>query len=493
MPHLRARARLRRRLTALLVLPLLAALTALGAVVISTQNALLLQSADRALAGHLLTLRAIAGTLRAGSHDGELERVLQRIDASEAVNGIVVYDRQGRSIGQSHVGDRSVIDAAALPVIATGRTFHELVRTDGREELLRIERVDEADLGAIAIYYDLGFERAAAKREVLLVVLAVGLATLGLALAAAWIARVLGAKLGGLVHAAERVAAGELDVRIDESPLLEIEQVSRSFNVMTAALADARRRIEEGDEAHRELERRVRHSEALAIVGQVASSFAHEIGSPLSTILGWARLGSQDESIGAEAREQFETIAAQCDRIRRVVERMLHVARPSADERGMVDLAEVVREVAAFLSIEARRKGVELRLLLDRAAPRVEAVRDQLLEVVMNLAVNAIRAQPEGGSLRITLSTIRHGEDDAPVNALCLEVADAGPGIPEADRALVFEPFYSTRRASGGTGLGLSIVADVVRNLGGKVSVGAAPEGGALFQVSLPLVEVAPS
>ncbi len=463
-------------------MPVLVVLTALGALVLVTGRALLVEAADRALADHMLTLRAALRTRCHGPAD--LSEVLRRIDQSDTVNGVAIYDERGASIAETHAVDRAAVSAVAARVAANGVTFHEVVRAGDREVLLRVERVGEAGIGAIAISHELAFERAVVKRGIITVIAAGLVATIVLGIAAMWIAQALGSRLGELVHGADLVAAGDVSARVSEAPLLEIDRVGKAFNAMSAALADARQRVDEAEAGRRDLERRIRHAEALAIVGQVASSFAHEIGSPLSTILGWARLGAQDEAISEEARGQFETIATQCDRIRRIVERMLSVARPPVEERSPVDLAGVVREVAAFVAIEATRKGIVIRTDL-AAAPPIEAVRDQLLEVVMNLAVNAIHVQPDGGVVRLSIEGA--AADGDALDSVVLEIADGGPGIPADRRALVFEPFYSTRRASGGTGLGLAIVAELVRELGGKVTIGDAPEGGALFRITLPV------
>ena len=146
-----------------------------------------------------------------------------------------------------------------------------------------------------------------------------------------------------------------------------------------------------------------------------------------------------------------------------------------------------MREVTAFLAPDLRIRRIDLRLLVADRVPSIVAVRDHVLQVVMNLCVNAIQAQPKGGALRITLA-LEDAESPADVR-IRLEVADAGAGIPEADRTRIFELFFSTKSKAGGTGLGLPIVADIVRDLGGKIEVAKAPEGGALFRVLLPITE----
>lgn len=130
-----------------------------------------------------------------------------------------------------------------------------------------------------------------------------------------------------------------------------------------------------------------------------------------------------------------------------------------------------------------RKRRVALTLELDDQVPPVIAVRDALLQIVLNLCLNAVQAQPDGGTVRIRVGV----EVVEARSAVLLEIADAGPGIPASDRAAVLEPFYSTKRARGGTGLGLPIVADIVRDLGGRIDLGEAPEGGLLVRITLPV------
>jgi signal transduction histidine kinase len=125
---------------------------------------------------------------------------------------------------------------------------------------------------------------------------------------------------------------------------------------------------------------------------------------------------------------------------------------------------------------------------------RVRCGHDRLFQALFNLCMNALQAQPDGGRLRVRVSRVtdrREGLDDREM--ACVEVADAGPGVPDAIRGKVFDPFFSTRHQSGGTGLGLAVVAGIVGDLGGKVTVGEGsgdePDAlpGAVFRVLLPL------
>ena len=262
--------------------------------------------------------------------------------------------------------------------------------------------------------------------------------------------------------------------------------VAVGVRVVTSLVGDlvegAERKVEAAQAERRELARRIQQAQALTIVGQVAASMAHEIGSPLNTILGWARLAAAEAGVPAPLKERFELIAQQTERITRIVQRMLATARPQAHAREPVDVRAVCTEVLAFLAPDLRSRGIVASLDGDGELPRLVAVRDEVLQLVLNLAMNALQAQPRGGELRLTLSEA--GTAERP--ALRLDVADRGPGVAPELREQVFEPFYSTKRAQGGHGLGLSIVADLVREMGGTVEVESAAGGGALFRVTLP-------
>jgi signal transduction histidine kinase len=458
-----------------------------GFISIRTTRDALLGSSERALVDNIATLRTVLPfTTKRGKDD--LVGLVERVAAEETVQGAALYDETGAPLARSSKlnAEPAVVDEAAQRALSTGEPVEAALRLAGRDALLRVEPVQGAPgIGAVAMTHELAPALRMIDLTMIRLALTGGTVALAVSLVAVWISRVLGREWGNLVHGAERVAAGDLDVRVEASPSLELDRVVHAFNDMTRALSEARQQLLVAEAERIELAARIRHAQALAVVGQVAGSFAHEIGSPLNTILGWSRLSAADESLSEPVRAQFETIAAQCERITRIVQRMLSVSRPPADKVTAVHLADVVREVTAFLAPDLRVRRIDLRVLVAERLPTITAVRDHLLQVVMNLCVNGIQAQPDGGALRITLAL---DEAEVPSDSrIRFEVADAGPGIPEVDRARIFELFFSTKANAGGTGLGLPIVADIVRELGGKIEVGTAPEGGALFRVLLPI------
>ncbi len=482
-----ARKRLTRKLLAIFATPVVLGFVVTGLVSIRATRTSLVESSERALADNIATLRTAALPIAAKGQKDEAAALAERVAAEETVHGVAFYDERGKPFAGSSalVPAPSALDAMAARSVDTGEPSHGTLRIGDEEVLVRVEPVRDAPgLGAVVMTRELAPIDHMIDLTLLRIAVTGGAAALCVSMLAIWISRMLGRDWGNLVHAVDRVAAGDLDVRVEASSRLELDRVARAFNDMTRSLGETREKLLAAETERTELAARIRHAQALAVVGQVAGSFAHEIGSPLNTILGWSRLSAADEDLPEPVRRQFETIAGQCERITRIVQRMLDVSRPPTDRVVPVLLADVVRDVTAFLAPDLRVRRIDLRVLVAERLPPLLAVRDRILQVVMNLCINAIQAQPGGGTLRITLALDDAEPDREPF--LRLEVADAGPGIPEDKRAQVFELFYSTKVESGGTGLGLPIVADVVRELGGRVQIGDAPEGGALFRVLLP-------
>ncbi|MBK9260424.1 MAG: HAMP domain-containing protein [Polyangiaceae bacterium] len=482
-----ARKRLTRKLLAIFTAPVAVGFLVAGFVSIRTTRDALLDASERALVDNIATLRNAALPF---VNKADLQGLVERVAAEETVQGVALYDEHGELLACSSelATNLSSVNDAAKNARKSGTSVEAVVHVAGRDVLLHAEPFQTtAGISVVAMTHELAPALRMANVAMVRLALTGGTVAVVVSIIAFWISRVLGRDWGNLVHAADRVAAGDLDVRVEASHRLEIDRVARAFNDMTRALSEAREALLVAEAERLELDARIRHAQALAVVGQVAGSFAHEIGSPLNTILGWSRLSASDESLSEPIRLQFETIASQCERITRIVQRMLSVARPPADQRASVNLADVVREVTAFLAPDLRIRRIDLRVLVAASLPPIVGVRDHFLQVVMNLCVNAIQAQPGGGVLRITLA-LEEAESKAD-SRICLEVADAGPGVPDEDRGRIFELFFSTKAKAGGTGLGLPIVSDIVRDLGGSIEVATAPEGGALFRVRLPIIE----
>jgi PAS domain S-box-containing protein len=218
-------------------------------------------------------------------------------------------------------------------------------------------------------------------------------------------------------------------------------------------------------------------SDRLAAVGEMAAGIAHEINNPLEGMSNYLTLAR--DALGREDTEAAErhvsSVRQGLERAAGIVRQVLAHADPAKAPKTPVDLNDVLRETEHF--VESRRDFRHVRFELDLAdGPLLVRGSPVMLgQVAVNLILNACEVQPEGGEVRVT----SRREDGQAV----VDFADRGPGIAEADRPRVFEPFFSTRES---TGLGLSICHTIVKQHEGELTVHAREGGGSLFRMKLP-------
>jgi signal transduction histidine kinase len=298
------------------------------------------------------------------------------------------------------------------------------------------------------------------------------------------------------------VARGDLAAALLSERGDEIGGLAVRFNEMTASLREAREETRRGVAAQLALEQRLRHSEKLATIGQVAAEIAHEVGTPLNVIGGRTRAMARKAERPEEVQKNAGIIAEQADRITRIIQRLLDFARRRAPARGDVDVVKAARDTLDFLAHTIEGGHIAARLTQGRAgdgtvggALSIPGDRDQVQQVVLNLVMNAIQAMPGGGALTVDVSRVvrkRQGLDlAAPAPYVALSVSDTGVGIPAADREHIFEPFFSTKADGQGTGLGLAVSHGIVKDHDGWIEIDSPLAGGTTFRVFLPVEAVA--
>ncbi len=181
----------------------------------------------------------------------------------------------------------------------------------------------------------------------------------------------------------------------------------------------------------------------------------------------------------------LQRIAAEAQRIDRIVRGLLDLARPAASAPSAVDVAVPIDAALRLARVQARFRGVEVELDLPPGLPRVMADEGRLAQVFLNLLLNAADAMGGAGRVRVAAR--------AAAGRVEVAVRDGGPGIPAADLARVFEPFFSTKAAGEGTGLGLAISQGIVESLGGELAAANAEGGGAVLTVALRAAAAGPS
>ncbi|HUW54835.1 MAG TPA: ATP-binding protein [Rhodanobacter sp.] len=211
----------------------------------------------------------------------------------------------------------------------------------------------------------------------------------------------------------------------------------------------------------------------LAVVGEMAAIMAHEVRTPMGIIRSSAQLLERQPDLGEKERELIGFILSETERLNRLVTMLLESARPTPPDFSLQDLHAIVDSVISLLASRAEHAGVQLTREFETREMMFECDREQMMQVFLNLVLNALAFVPEGG--HVTVSTHRE------TGALWVSVTDDGPGVPPDLRQRIFDPFFSHRE--GGIGLGLTVVQQIVQVHGGEIGVSESASGGASFNL----------
>lgn len=236
--------------------------------------------------------------------------------------------------------------------------------------------------------------------------------------------------------------------------------------------------------------------ERLASVGLLAGGIAHDFNNALMPITLYTEILLKDENINPRSRERLETILAQAKHAGSLTQQILDFSRRSILERISVDLTGLVREQVRLFK-RTLPENIKIELDYDHRDHIVNVDATRIQQALMNLALNARDAMPEGGklSLRIDDLHISDGEE-APLPSMVegkwvtLQVSDTGSGIAEEGLKHIFEPFYTTKQPGSGSGLGLAQVYGIVMQHDGEIEVESAPGAGTTFTIYLPEVNL---
>jgi signal transduction histidine kinase len=417
-----------------------------------------------------------------GSGREHAMRLLRRIHAEE--NGMRVTwvpdtQREGEGAGARQV---------------PGAIEHVEVEENGERVLLSRVPLDLGDgwIGHLEMRESLvatnAYVRSTIERVVVTSLLSVAACAVMIAGLGWWL---VGRPLRRVVDKVRRAGSGDLEGPLDLGQRDEIGQLAGEVDVMCAQLAAARTRAERESAVRVRTVEQLRHADRLTTVGHLASGVAHELGTPLNVVLSRSNAIARGESTGDEAKTDARVCAEQVERMSRIIRQLLDFARVNKPRKEVVELEHLVRATLAMLEPLAARNGVALRAEVGAPTLAVVADPDHVRQVVTNLVVNAIQAQPAGGAVRVRLDATRlcgpTGEWSAERVHAKLVVEDEGMGISPEDLPHVFEPFFTTKDVGLGTGLGLSVAYGIVQEHGGWMEVDSAGDQGTSFMVYLPL------
>jgi signal transduction histidine kinase len=263
----------------------------------------------------------------------------------------------------------------------------------------------------------------------------------------------------------------------------EVELLTEEFRRLDQQLTQAGADLLERHRRELELERRLQHANRLATIGTLASGLAHEIGTPMGVIRARTEYLLHSRPASTKLSDGLEIIIRQIDRISGIVRMLLNYARAREPIRTACDVRRIVEHALSLVETEAAHRQVCLTAELGERPLTAECDADQLQQVFVNLAVNALDAMDlDGGTLRVVAELI----DIDHKGYARITFADTGAGVPPQLRSRVFDPFFTTKEPGKGTGMGLAVSQSIMRDHGGELSLESGPDG-ARFFVSIPM------
>lgn len=434
------------------------------------------RSLGRAVAGHVAEARARRSV-------PELMSLLRAEIGAEGVEAIGVYALDGKAVAR--VGDPLAVEGLPRELVAQDEAVQAVKSAHGRALSVTIPGPD----GAVVAWIRTDDDSARAAPLVRLVGLYTTLVAVALLILAYFaLTRFIVRPLDQLGRAAERVAGGARSFTVPIRGPRELVELAGSLRTMTERLLaeeEALRKkideVERATERLKEAQDRLVRSERLASVGRLAAGLAHEIGNPISALIGLQDLLLAGGLEPAEERDFLQRMRRETERIHRILRDLLEFARPAARGESPTepgDVEEAVRDTVQLVAPQKAMKNVDLVLDLEPGLPRVALSHERLVQVVLNLVLNAADAVRERGRVRVQAESAPGG--------VRLSVEDTGPGVAPEVRSRLFEPFVTTKEVGKGTGLGLAVCRGLVEAVGGSIALDDSYRAGARFVVELP-------
>ena len=419
-----------------------------------------------------------------------IQDVVKRYQKNEEIQGITVVDRDFNIIASLKPDERGgkISDVSLSQSILLGKKVKSSPFSGGVITVSSPLYQGKSIVGGFTVKFSLHEMEQILSRSRTTVIFYIILAAFLITLFGTFLLnRYMVKPIKKLIQFTGEISEGEFHSTslIDEKN--EIGKLSYSLNRMAERLSEDKQRIEayissleKTNQRLKEAQQEVLRSEKLASLGRLSAGIAHEIGNPLGVIRGYIDMLSRGGEDREEMRDYCKRIEVEITRINRIITELLNYSRVSFDGLSEVDVNQAIREALSLISLQKPLQKIQLNLKLDNHLPPITANHHQLVQVIVNLILNARDALPEGGE--IIILTQQSGEN------ISVEIHDTGTGIREEDLPKIFDPFYTTKGPGKGTGLGLAISLRIIESLGGKISVTSKPERGTAFTIVLPAV-----
>jgi len=418
--------------------------------------------------------------------DSQASQYIQKLSEESAFSRLTLLDRNGKPIfSAGREGNDPYSPFQGLSKSTEGSYIQP--NGNGVVYLITVLRDGKA-VGNAGLLLSLAPEKARLNRSrqmlmayfVLDFILLLGLGSFALS-------RIVVNPINRLLTATEKITGGQYGQRLSVSGSAELARLAVAFNEMASALRAKDRQVAEQmtalEKASSDLllaREETLRTEKMASIGLLAAGMAHEIGTPLASIMGYAELSAGEQPDNAAIQDYARRITDDCSRIDRIVRGLLDFSRPRTPGGENADVRDVVRSTVDLMTQQGVFKLLNLHMEIDEGMLLAKCDQHQLQQVVINLLLNSRDATPAGGTI-----TVRAAQEAAHIR---LDVIDSGTGISAADMKHIFDPFFTTKEPGKGTGLGLAISARIVEGFGGRITVTSEIGEGSCFSVWLPLM-----
>ena len=419
--------------------------------------------------------------------DSQAAQYIQKLSEESAFSRLTLLDRNGKAIFSA---GREGIDLYSpfqgLPKTADG----SYIQPGGGGLVYFITVLRDGDVvGKAGLLLSLAPEKARLdrSRQMLMAYFALDFVLL-LGLGSFVLSRIVVNPINRLLTATNKITGGQYGQRLKVSGSSELAQLASAFNEMAAALSAKDHQVTEQLTALEKVNSDLRQAreetlrtEKMASIGLLAAGMAHEIGTPLASIMGYAELSAGEQPENSAIQDYSRRISEDCSRIDRIVRGLLDFSRPRAPGGENADVRNVVLSTIDLMTQQGVFKQLNLRIEIDEGLLPASCDQHQLQQVLINLLLNSRDATPVGGTIMV-----RAGYEGS---HLRLDVIDSGSGIAAEALKHIFDPFFTTKPPGKGTGLGLAISARIIEGFGGRITAASNVGKGSCFSVWLPLAQ----
>lgn len=404
----------------------------------------------------------------------------------------------------------TLLDANSKPIFTVGREGSDVYQpftvnaqmreggglsTDGAA-IIRMNRVvrNGAVVGNAGLVLSLSAEKARLERsrQLFMAYFAIDFILL-LGFGSFILSRIVVTPISRLLSATEKITGGQYGQRVRVSGSAEMARLAESFNDMSSTLFQKEQEanvhvaaLEKANKDLRQAREEAIRTEKMASIGLLAAGMAHEIGTPLASIMGYAELVAGEPLDNGTIRDYARRISNDCGRIDRIVRGLLDYARPRSSVIEPCDIRELVMTTIEMLKHQGAFKGVSVSTASDGQVPHACVDPHQLQQVLINLILNSRDAVPSDGKILIRVKGALKESGTGQADGIRIEVLDNGCGISEEHVGRIFDPFFTTKSPGKGTGLGLAISARIIEGFGGKISLQSKQGTGTCFSIWLP-------